>query len=109
MELRQLETTTGKALNSRQTKDALTKSAVDEIVNYGNCRYSWLVFASGVGHANHVCAEIQSRGITCAVVTGETPADERDRILNDFKFRRIRCLVNVEIPWLQDLTLRTRI
>ena len=86
-----------KGLELAADKDALTKSAVDEIVNYGNCRYSWLVFASGVGHANHICAEIQSRGITCAVVTGETPADERDRILNDFKFRRIRCLVNVEI------------
>jgi DNA repair protein RadD len=75
----------------------LVKLAVQEIVNYGQDRKAWLVFASGVTHANHVAEEIEKHGIKCEVVTGETPNDERDRTINKFKTGKLRCLVNVAV------------
>ena len=86
-----------KSLEAAVDKDFLTKKAVDEIIDLGKTRVSWLVYASGIKHAQHICEEIRSRGIQCEVVTGETETTKRDQILADFKAQRLRCLVNVEI------------
>jgi len=75
-------------------KDEVTRAAVAEIVAKGQDRGSWLAFCSGVEHALHVRDEIRSHGITCETITGETPKDERRRILSDYKDYKIRCLTN---------------
>jgi len=85
------------ALESTADVDAITKAAVGEIIGHGSNRRSWLVFCAGVKHAHHVCDEFRRQGISCATVTGETPAHERDRILADFKAGRIRCLTNMSV------------
>lgn len=85
------------ALESAVDKDWITKAAVDEIIQFGVNRRSWLAFCSGIKHANHVADEIKSRGISCEVVSGETPTAQRDRILRDFKAGRIRCLTNAMV------------
>lgn len=82
------------ALQAAVDKDDLTRAVVDEIVSYGADRRAWLCFCSGVDHAFHMRDEIRSRGFSCETVTGETPAGERDRILEDFKAGRIRALSN---------------
>lgn len=82
------------ALQAACDKDATTKSAVDEIVAMGESRRSWLAFCAGVDHAHHVAAEIRSRGITCGVVTGDTPSGERARLIEDHKAGKVRCLTN---------------
>ncbi|CAH1656971.1 DNA helicase [Hyphomicrobiales bacterium] len=82
------------ALQDAVDQDEVTRAAVDEIVGYGRDRRSWMAFCSGVKHAHHVRDEIRSRGFSAEVVTGETPAPERRRIIEDFKAGRIRCLTN---------------
>ncbi|THK38136.1 DEAD/DEAH box helicase [Ensifer sp. MPMI2T] len=82
------------ALQAAVDKLEVTRSAVDEIVSKGADRRSWLCFCSGVEHAEHVRDEIRSRGISCEMITGETPKDERRRIIEDFKNYRIRALTN---------------
>lgn len=82
------------ALQAAVDKLEVTRSAVDEIVAKGADRRSWLCFCSGVEHAEHVRDEIRSRGISCEMITGETPKDERRRIIEDFKNYRIRALTN---------------
>jgi superfamily II DNA or RNA helicase len=77
--------------------DPVTQSAVDEIVRLGTERGSWLIFASGVSHAEHVRDAIRTRGISCEMVNGETPIPERDRILGDFKSGRLRAVTNVGV------------
>ena len=72
----------------------INSAVVDEIMSYGKERKSWLLFCSGVDHARHMRDEIRSRGITCEMVSGETPTAERDRILEDFKAGRIRAVTN---------------
>lgn len=76
-------------------KDSTTQAAVDEIVIAGAKRRSWLAFCAGVKHAEHVCSEIQSRGITCELITGETPGRLRDKWIEEHKSGALRCLCNV--------------
>jgi DNA repair protein RadD len=75
----------------------VTASAVDEIVNHGADRGSWLVFCSGVRHAEHVRDRIQGRGYACEAILGETPSAERDRVIAAFKRGEIRCLTNANV------------
>lgn len=78
-------------------KAEVTESAVEEIVKLGADRGSWLVFASGVQHAEHVRDAIRMHGISCEMVSGETPIPERDRILTDFKTGRLRAVTNMGV------------
>lgn len=82
------------AMQAAVDKLDVTRGAVDEIVAKGADRRSWLCFCSGVEHAIHVRDEIRSRGITCETITGETPKEERRRIIEDFKSYKIRALTN---------------
>lgn len=78
-------------------KDSITRAAVGEIVDAGHDRRAWLVFCSGVEHAHHVASEIVARGYPAAVVSGETPTLERERIIRDFKDGRLRALCNMNV------------
>ncbi len=77
--------------------NAVIAAACDEIVARGVDRRSWLVFCCGVLHAHHVCDALRMRGVTCRVVTGETPLTEREESIAEFKAGAIRCLVNVNV------------
>lgn len=85
------------ALEVAVDQDWVTKSAVAEIVQFGQERKAWLAFCTGVDHAYHVRDEIRSHGISCETVTGTTPKVERDSILGAFKAGRIRCLTNCSV------------
>lgn len=85
------------ALEAAADRDDVTKAAVTEIVTYGAGRRSWLVFCVGIEHATHARNEIESRGISVALVTGKTPREERDATLAAFKAGRLRCVVNVSV------------
>lgn len=77
--------------------DKITDKAVKEIVGFGENRKSWLIFCSGVKHAETVRNLIRSYGISCETVTGETPKGERDSILRRYKDGQIRCLTNAQV------------
>lgn len=85
------------ALEVAVDKDWITRAAVDEIIRFGERRRSWLVFCTGVKHAEHVADEIRARGIDCACVTGETPNAERDRLIRAFRDGHLRCLTNAMV------------
>lgn len=78
-------------------KEALTTAALDEVFELASDRHSWLFFCSGVGHAQHVADALRERGVTAATVTGETPDDERDAILREFKAGSIRAVTNANV------------
>lgn len=75
----------------------VTVQAVQELVERGADRRSWLVFCAGVDHAHLARDAVRKHGVSCEVVTGETPKGERDRILAAFKAGRIRCLTNANV------------
>jgi DNA repair protein RadD len=84
-------------LEAAVDRDDVTRAAVAEIVEHGKERGSWLVFCSGVAHAKHVRDAIREHGVSAEVVTGDTPAAERDAILAAFKAGRLRCVTNANV------------
>jgi DNA repair protein RadD len=84
-------------LQAAVDKEAVTRAAVSEIMAYGADRKSWLAFCSGVEHARHVAEEFRGRGILCETIFGDTPKDERDRIIAAFKRQEIRALASMGV------------
>ena len=78
-------------------KDDITQSAVNEIVEMGIDRRSWLIFCSGIEHALHVRDAIRAKGFSCETVTGKTPTAERNAIVAAYKAGRIRCLTGADV------------
>jgi DNA repair protein RadD len=78
------------------TKDKNAK-VVQEIIALAGERKSWLVFCAGVNHAQHIKEALTEQGIVAECVTGETPSNERDRILKEFKAGHIQALTNANV------------
>lgn len=75
----------------------LVKATVEEIVRFGEDRRSWLVFASGVEHAEMIRAEMEASGVGAEVVTGADNKTDRDLKISEFKSMRLRCLINIGV------------
>lgn len=75
----------------------LVRATVAEIVELGADRKSWLVFSSGIAHAEMLMDGIREHGITCEMVTGSDDMNNRARKIAEYKAGRIRCLVNCNV------------
>ena len=84
-------------LHKLTESDALARQVLVEILAYGRQRKSWLIFCTGVNHAEKMATIIAEHGITTATITGATPTDERDLILAQFKAGDIQCLTNCDV------------
>lgn len=60
-------------------------------------RRSWLIFASGVAHAQQVAAELKRHRIRHRVITGETPVEVRAAAIKRFRARSLTALVNCNV------------
>lgn len=77
--------------------DATTRAACEEIMRFGADRRAFLVFASSIEHAYHIAECLYGHGVSVEVVTGTTPADERERIIAEYKAGSLKALVNVNV------------
>lgn len=77
--------------------DELVQATCNEIVQLAADRKRWLVFAVTIEHAEHVRDALRQRGVDAEVVSAETDKHERNRLINDFRAGRIKCLVNVAV------------
>lgn len=75
----------------------LVSAACQEIVELTTDRKGIIIFAASVEHGLHVQSQLRSLGMQCGFVCGETPTDERDKLIGDFKRQTLRCLVNVNV------------
>lgn len=67
-------------------KDEITISACREIIEKTKDRKAVLIFTTSIKHCNHVKEKIEEfTGGECAMVTGDTPANERAEILARIK------------------------
>jgi DNA repair protein RadD len=76
---------------------AVVSGACDEIVRLGADRQCWLIFCTGVRHAEHVRDALRMRGVETEMLLGETPQEERERIIRELKTGTVRCVVNVMV------------
>jgi len=77
--------------------DDQNQKVVQEIVGLAGDRKAWLVFCTGVKHAQHVAEVLRQHSVATECVTGDTPKKERERILTDFKAGRLRALTNANV------------
>lgn len=84
-------------LQEAVNNSALNAAVVDEVLARAQDRKSWLFFCAGVNHARDICAALKARGIVAECVTGETPKKEREKILKDFKDKKITALTNANV------------
>lgn len=77
--------------------DDANASIAREIVARADGRRSWLVFCTGIAHAEHMRDALRAQGIAAEVVTGKTPRDERAAILDAYKRSEITALTNANV------------
>lgn len=83
-----------KQLQAAVDNDKITFEAVKEIVEQGQNRKSWLIFASGIENAEHISAMFESFGIPSAACHSKLKSAENDERIQGFKDGEIRALVN---------------
>jgi|TARA_R110002020_G_scaffold17455_3_gene61293 DNA repair protein RadD len=82
---------------------AMVDETIIEVINdwidnaYTKGRTASVFFCVSVLHAHKMTQYLQQYGINAAVVTGETPNPERDKILADFELGKIHALCNVGV------------
>ena len=56
-----------------------------------------IVYAISREHAQHIADYYQERGVSCAVIDAKTPAEERRRLVSDYRNNGLKVLINVDI------------
>lgn len=84
-------------VDALMNQDRLIAGAVQDMIRLGSDRKSWIVFCASIAHAQHVCQVLNDAQVSAAIVTGDTPARERDTLINAFKSGRYRALCNVNV------------
>lgn len=77
--------------------DSITDKACREMVDLGADRRKWIIFCAGVSHAKNVTRTLRDLGVPAELVTGDTPNEMRDAIVDRFRAGEIRALVNVMV------------
>jgi len=70
-------------------------SMVDEVIKRSDGRKSWMFFASGVKHAEHLRDLLIERGISAVSVTGDMTKQAREKAISDFKTGKITAITQV--------------
>lgn len=95
-------------------KDAITYAALSETMALGADRGHWLIFASGIEHADNIAAMLSSFGVECAAVHSKMASGQRDKNIADFLSGKIRAIISngvlttgFDSPWI-DLIVMLR-
>lgn len=81
-------------LQTAVDRDAVTDAALKETMEIASDRKKWLIFASGVHHAQTISEMFHAYGLECPVVHSEISDGERDARISDLRSGRLRALVN---------------
>jgi DNA repair protein RadD len=76
-----------------EASDKITYEACREMVEGAAERRSWLVFAAGIKHAEHVAKTLQSFGIEALTVHSKVEKGQRDERIRRLKRYDLRCIV----------------
>ena len=75
-------------------KAPITFKALQEAVHAGANRKSWLIFASGIEHAEHIAEQLGAFGIDCAPVHSKRSSEYNDAAIKAFKSGELRAIAN---------------
>ncbi len=81
-------------LQAAVDKDEITNAAIEETLACAGGRNHWLVFATGIEHAQHICDRLNERGVPATCVHSKLSKADRDQRTLDFKSGKYVALVN---------------
>lgn len=76
---------------------SINREALEETLCLASERKHWLVFTTGIMHAEAICEELQAMGISACCVHSKMEKQTRDDNLLGFKVGKYRALVNSNI------------
>lgn len=78
--------------------ESLVNASVDEFERLARDRKAWIIFGAGSKHLLALQRAFEERhGIHLPIVTGKTPKAERNRIIDEFKQRKHRGILNINV------------
>ncbi|EWH06737.1 carboxylate--amine ligase [Pseudoalteromonas lipolytica SCSIO 04301] len=72
-----------------------TKAIIEQVIDYSEHRHGVMIFAATVMHAKEIVGYLPTDNT--ALITGDTDNNERDTIINQFKAKKLKFLVNVSV------------
>lgn len=86
-------------LNELMEREEVINAILDEAIPMALAdeRRHWLVFCAGVAAARYTADTLMARGISAAVVAGDTSARDRDHFIREFRAGRLTALVSVGV------------
>jgi DNA repair protein RadD len=84
----------GSQLEKATNVDSVTLKGLKETVEYGRDRRSWLIFASGIQHAENISRMLSNFGIDCAAVHSKQTDDYNAKAITAFKLGNLRAISN---------------
>ncbi|RKR06673.1 DNA repair protein RadD [Kushneria sinocarnis] len=72
-----------------------TPQIIEDVLAHARDRQGVMIFAATVAHAEEIVGYLP--GEATALITGATPGDERERLIDAFKRRALKYLVNVSV------------
>ncbi|HBX14594.1 MAG TPA: ATP-dependent helicase, partial [Leclercia adecarboxylata] len=76
-------------------QDRITPHIISQIVEFAADRKGVMIFAATVEHAREITGLLPAS--EARLITGETPGNERDQLIEAFKAQQFRYLVNVSV------------
>lgn len=83
----------GSQLQHAVDKNEVTFAGLRELTEYAKDRRSWLIFASGIEHSEHIAEMLQSFGVECAPIHSKRTKDYNDAAIRAFKNYELRSIV----------------
>ena len=71
------------------------EAMVNEVIKRSDGRKSWMFFATGVKHAEHLRDILLSRGISAVSVIGDMAKKDREQSIDDFKSGKVTAITQV--------------
>lgn len=86
-----IESELQKVVDTKDNNERMVNEVIEKALN----RKCWMVFCTGVAHAQHIADLLNEKGIAAIAVTGDMPKTEREKAIEDFKSGKIKAVTNV--------------
>lgn len=86
-----------KELQNVVDKEEVTRLALTETIKLAGDRKHWLIFCTGVEHANHVSDFLNAHDVSCTVISGDLDMTTRNERIDGFKSGKYRACANVNV------------
>ena len=78
-----------------KNSERATQAILKQVIQYSETRQGVMIFAATVMHAQEILTYLPAEH--SALITGDTPNAERDKLINQFKQKNIKYLVNISV------------